>query len=47
MQLVADFAEEHSGIDRENLLNKMKGSDIYMFKRVRQFATQQQRRFRV
>lgn len=30
MQLVADFAEEHSGADREKLLNRMSDSDIYV-----------------
>lgn len=30
MQLVADFAEEHAGVDRESFLNRMNDSDIYV-----------------
>lgn len=30
IQLVADFAEEHSGVEREKFLNRMKDSDIYV-----------------
>ena len=30
MQLVADFAEEHSGADREKFFNRMNDSDIYV-----------------
>lgn len=30
IQLVADFAKEHSGADREKFINKMTDSDIYV-----------------
>jgi protein-disulfide isomerase len=30
MQLVADFAEEHSGVERDSFLKRMSGNDIYV-----------------